>query len=82
MILALSPQLVIGDVTALETYPDGYLFEPAYRGWITNERTPTGHIGSPQGANAEKGEHLFASFSAGVHSFLGRIENWDGHSWR
>jgi len=81
MILALAPHLVTGDVAALQTVPNGYAFEPAYRGWITKERTPTGHIGSPQAATAEKGEHLFTSFSAGVRSFLGQIEKWDGHSW-
>lgn len=81
MILSLAPKLVVGDVTKLDTVPTGYAFDPAYRGWITKERTPTGHIGSPQHATAGKGEHLFATFSAGVEDFLGQIEKWDGHSW-
>jgi len=81
MILALAPHFVIGDVTMLETVPTGYAFDPAYRGWITKERTPTGHIGSPQYATTEKGEHLFSTFSSGVENFLVQINTWNGHSW-
>jgi creatinine amidohydrolase len=81
MILTLAPHLVAGDVTKLETVPSGYAFDPAYRGWITKDRTPTGHIGSPQHATPEKGEHLFSSFSSGVENMLGQIRSWDGHSW-
>jgi creatinine amidohydrolase len=81
MILRLAPNLVIGDVTKLETVPNGYGFEPAYRGWITKERTPTGHIGSPEFATAEKGEHLFTSFSAGVVKFIDEVHDWDGRGW-
>jgi creatinine amidohydrolase len=81
MIMTLAPALVVGDVTKLETVPAGYAFDPAYRGWITRERTPTGHIGSPEHATPEKGDQLFAHFSAGVGNFLGEITAWDGHSW-
>ena len=31
-------------------------FEPASRGWITQDRSEPGHIGDPRGATAEKGE--------------------------
>ena len=81
MILNLAPRLVTGDITTLETVSAGYAFGKAYRGWITKERTPTGHIGSPQHATAEKGEALFTTFANGVDTFLQQIENWDGHSW-
>jgi len=81
MILALRPELVVGDVTKLETVPNSYGFDPAYRGWITNERTPTGHIGSPQFATQAKGEHLFASFSAGVVRFIEKMQSWGGRGW-
>ena len=81
MILRLAPELVKGEIGKLETVPFGYGFEPAYRGWITNDRTPTGHIGSPEQATAEKGEHLLTSFAGGVAEFLGRVEGWDGRRW-
>lgn len=82
MILRLAPHLVAGDITKLETVPNGYAFDPAYRGWITKERTPTGHIGSPQDASAEKGENLFELFSGGVVNFVREIRAWDGQSWQ
>ena len=81
MILRLAPNLVTGDIPQLETVPNGYGFEAAYRGWITSERTPTGHIGSPQHASAEKGEQLFELYSSGVVDFVNQITAWDGHSW-
>lgn len=80
MILRLDPHLV-KDITKLEEVPFGFAFEPAYRGWITKDRTVPGHIGSPQFANAEKGEYLFQTFSAGVTQFLEQVIAWDGHSW-
>ncbi len=82
MILHVAPQLVQGDVTLLETEPFGFGFGKAYRGWITKDRTKTGHIGSPQHASAEKGEQLFSTFSAGVERFLRQVEQWDGQSWQ
>jgi creatinine amidohydrolase len=81
MMLRLAPNLVVGEVNKLETVPFGDGFSPAYRGWTTNDRTPTGHIGSPQHATAEKGEHLFSSFAAGAVAFLERVETWDGKTW-
>lgn len=81
MIMALAPNLVVGDPTQLQTVPVHYGFEPAYRGWITKERTPTGHIGQPQFATPEKGEALFTLYAAGVVNFIEQIKGWDGHSW-
>lgn len=80
MILRIAPHLV-QDISKRETVDFGFAFEPAYRGWITKDRTVPGHIGSPQHANAEKGEHLFAAFSAGVVQFLERVRAWDGKTW-
>ena len=80
MILKLAPHLV-KDITKLETVPFGFAFEPAYRGWITKDRSAPGHIGSPQEANAEKGEYLFQTFSNGVCQFLDQVIAWDGRSW-
>jgi creatinine amidohydrolase len=80
MILRIAPHLV-GDLRPLETVEFGFAFEPAYRGWITKDRTEPGHIGSPQHASAEKGEHLFATFADGVVRLLEQVRAWDGHSW-
>lgn len=80
MIMRIAPHLV-QDVTKLEEVPFGFAFEPAYRGWITKDRTVPGYIGSPQHATVEKGEYLFSTFSAGVINFLEQVEAWDGHSW-
>lgn len=81
MILALAPHLVAPGYAELQSVPNGYGFEPAYRAWITKERTPTGHIGDPQLATAAKGELLFTEFSAGVVTFLQRMQAWDGAGW-
>lgn len=81
MILRIQPELVKGDVSTLETVDFGFAFEPAYRGWITKDRTVPGHIGSPQFATAEKGEHLLQTFSVGVKTFLESVVAWDGDSW-
>ena len=80
MILTLTPELV-GDVKSLEAVPFGFAFEPAYRGWITKDRTIPGHIGDPRHATADKGEYLFQSFSKGVVELLTQVEAWDGASW-
>ena len=81
MILHIHPELVKGDIKVLQTEAFGYGFGKAYRGWITKDRTKTGHIGSPEHATAEKGELLFASFAAGVQQFLLSVAGWDGKSW-
>ncbi len=80
MILTLTPELV-GEVKSLEAVPFGFAFEPAYRGWITKDRTVPGHIGDPRHATADKGEYLFQSFSTGVVELLTQVEAWDGASW-
>jgi creatinine amidohydrolase len=81
MMLRLAPQLVVGDVSHLKSVEFGFAFEPAYRGWTTKDRTVPGHIGHPQHSTAEKGEHLFASYSAGLISLVERMIAWDGVSW-
>lgn len=80
MILRIAPHLV-KDISDLQEVPFGFAFEPAYRGWITKDRTIPGHIGNPSKATAEKGEHLFQSFSKGVTQLLEQVIDWDGHSW-
>lgn len=80
MIMRLTPHLV-QDITKLETVPFGFAFEPAYRGWITKDRTVPGHIGHPQHASIEKGEYLFQTFTTGVVKLIEQVQAWDGHSW-
>lgn len=80
MILRIAPHLV-NEVSQIESVDFGFAFEPAYRGWITRDRTGPGHIGQPCHASAEKGEALFQAFSQGVTQFLEQVIAWDGHSW-
>jgi creatinine amidohydrolase len=80
MIQSIHPDLA-GDVGALADVPAGFGFEPAYRGWITDDRTASGHIGCPQHATPEKGEHLFTVYAEGVADFLRRVCAWDGASF-
>jgi creatinine amidohydrolase len=85
MMLAIRPDLV-KPFAALEPRDVGYGFEPAYRGWITQERRPRGgdapgHLGDPARASAEKGEYLLGCYADGVEAFLRRVVAWDGHSW-
>jgi len=80
MMLRLAPHLV-KDYARADEVGFGFGFEPAYRGWTTKDRTVTGHIGSPRAATAEKGEHLFATFAAGVEQLLADVIAWDGKSW-
>lgn len=80
MVLRLAPHLV-GDLKSLPTVEQAPGFGPAERGWITKDRTASGHIGSPQWATAEKGESLFRIYSGGVVDFLERVHRWDGESW-
>lgn len=80
MMLRLDPQRV-GNYRAATTVDPGMPFSPANRGWITKERSVPGHIGSPQLATAEKGEHLFSVFAADVVALLERVVRWDGKSW-
>lgn len=80
MILRIAPHLV-GDHRSLPEIPFGFGFEPAYRGWVTEDRSDPGYIGSPAAATPEKGEHLFATFAEGVIAFLDRVHAWDGRTW-
>jgi creatinine amidohydrolase len=85
MMLAIRPDLV-KPFQSLENRDMGYSFEPAYRGWITQERRPNaadapGRLGDPRHASAEKGEYLFTQYAAGAEAFLHKVIAWDGHSW-
>ncbi|HSQ56708.1 MAG TPA: creatininase family protein, partial [Gemmata sp.] len=68
------------DVARVPEVPHGKAFGPGYRAWVMPDRSEPGHIGTPSAATAEKGEALFAYFSAGVVSYLERVLAWDG-SW-
>ena len=45
------------------------------------DRSTAGHVGDPRQATAEKGEALFAAFSAATVSMIERMAGWDGTSW-
>jgi len=81
MILRIAPHLVKSGLDHLQPVPFGNAFEPAFRAWITRDRTVPGHIGSPNLANASKGEALFQVFTAGAVGLLERVLRWDGRSW-
>jgi len=81
MMLALRPELVVGDVTRVMDVPFGDGAAPAYRGWTMLDRSEPGHIGHPAKATAEKGEALFQAFTAGLVSFLQRVVAWNGEKW-
>src|SRR5690606_38939530 len=80
MMLRIRPDLV-GDPKKTERVEWGNPFEPGNRGWITKERTATGHIGYPTNATAEKGETLLRLFSDDVVAYINRMIAWDGKSW-
>lgn len=80
MMLALLPELV-KDYQSCETIPFGNSFTPGNRAWVMKDRTDIGHIGSPEEASKEKGEHLFETFANGTVSFLQRVASWDGQTW-
>ena len=80
MILRLNPSLV-GAYREAAPVEFGQGFEPATRGWVTQDRTAPGHIGSPSLASAEKGETLFRVFAADAVALLERVIRWDGRSW-
>jgi creatinine amidohydrolase len=81
MMLRLAPHLVVGDVKNVKPVEFGFAFEPAYRGWTTKDRTVPGHIGYPNHASVEKGEHLFATYAAGLVTMVERMIAWDGVGW-
>jgi creatinine amidohydrolase len=80
MMLRLRPELV-GNYAVLEPGDFGNTFAPVPRGWITKDRTVTGHIGDPARASAEKGEHIFRVFADDATNLLRRVIAWDGRSW-
>jgi creatinine amidohydrolase len=80
MMLQIAPHLV-GDLAKVDPVEFGVPFEPAHRGWITNDRSQAGHIGDPRTATAEKGETLFRLFSDDVVKMLERVLAWDGSTW-
>ena len=80
MMLAIRPELV-GDYQAEDTQEQGRAFRAASRGWTMKDRTPRGHIGSPQAATVEKGRALLERFTDGVQSLLEEVVRWDGKSW-
>ncbi len=80
MMLRLKPELV-GNYREAQPVEPGHGFEPAFRGWTTQERTVPGHIGFPHLATAEKGEALFAAFAGDAVALLERVLAWDGKSW-
>lgn len=80
MMLRIAPNLV-GDYAQTSPVAFGKPFLPATRGWVTQDRSMPGHIGSPNLATVEKGEHLLATFSNDVEELLNRVLNWDGRSW-
>ena len=78
MVLRLNPKLVVGDVTKVPDVHHGKEFTPGYRAWVMPDRSEPGHVGTPSAAHPEKGEALFAHFSAGVAIYLERVVNWTG----
>jgi creatinine amidohydrolase len=81
MMLCLAPHLVGDYGRVLPVDPRGS-FLPAYRPWVTQDRSPSGHIGYPHRASREKGERLLADFSGGVLQLLERMQQWNGEPWR
>jgi creatinine amidohydrolase len=80
MMLRIRPELV-RDLDKTQAVEFGNPFQPASRGWITKDRTPTGHIGDPRNATAEKGETIFTVFASDVVNLMERVIAWDGKSW-
>ncbi len=80
MILRIAPHLV-GDYATAQPVEPGNPFRPASRAWITKDRTVPGHIGWPNLASAEKGEHLFGEFAKDVRQMIERMILWNGSSW-
>jgi len=80
MMLRIRPDLVT-NLSKTDNVDFGNPFEPGNRGWITKDRTATGHIGDPRQATAEKGETLFRVFTADVVAYIERMLAWDGKSW-
>jgi creatinine amidohydrolase len=80
MDLRLAPELV-GDYQNAPDVEFGRPFTPATRGWVTRDRSESGHIGYPRWASAEKGERLFRRFAGDVGAMLGRVLAGNGKDW-
>jgi creatinine amidohydrolase/Fe(II)-dependent formamide hydrolase-like protein len=80
MVLRLAPRLV-GEIRSLDPVAPGNAFEPAWRAWITKDRSALGHIGDPREATAEKGEGLFQAYADGVVGLIERAIGWNGRDW-
>ncbi len=76
MVLRLRPEWV-GPWEQAEDMPLEEWCEPATRGWVTQERSAPGHLGSPRRASAEKGERLLTLFTGHVVQFLERVAQWE-----
>lgn len=81
MVMRLRPELIRGDIGQLQHVPMQLPFDPAYRGWISKDRTDVGHMGDPRHATPDKGETLLRLYSSDVVAFLNRVAAWDGTFW-
>jgi creatinine amidohydrolase len=81
MMLAIRPDLVIGELGQLPEVVLGAGGAPAYRAWTMPDRSAPGHLGNPAAATAEKGDALLNAFANGVAGFLDRVVAWTGQSW-
>lgn len=81
MMLALRPELVVGNPADVPEVPFGSGGAPGYRGWTMTDRSVPGHIGTPAAASADKGLALFDVFAHGVAEFLQRAASWKGQDW-
>lgn len=81
MMLALRPELVVGDVKGIPEVPFGVGAAPGYRGWTMPDRSKDGHIGTPSAATTEKGEGLFTACAVGVAAYLEQIVATDPSRW-
>lgn len=81
MVLAVRPELVVGDVAAIPAVPFGLGAAPGYRGWTMPDRSEPGHIGDPAAATKEKGEALFRAFAGGVAAYLMRVVEATDSRW-
>jgi creatinine amidohydrolase len=71
----------VGDHESLPPVDQSPPFQPGFRAWTTLERSPSGYIGRPDAASADKGERLLRRFADGAVDFLDRVARWDGRSW-
>jgi creatinine amidohydrolase len=81
MMLAIRPELIVGEIMRLPEVPFGAGGAPAYRGWTMPDRSAPGHIGNPAAATAEKGTALLHAFASGVAAFLERAVAASGSGW-